>query len=68
MHSFDVFGWYKISGDFNLNSSGVVEHIEGAEITPSLLEGVGVQPLAGRLFRDADGPRVALISAAQQGH
>src|ERR1035441_4310651 len=62
-HSFDVFGWYKISGDFNLNSSGVAEHIEGAEVTPSLLEGVGVRPLAGRLFRDADGPQVALISS-----
>ena len=62
-HSFDVFGWYKISGDFNLYSSGVAEHIEGAEVTPSLLEGVGVHPLAGRLFRDSDGPRVALISS-----
>jgi putative ABC transport system permease protein len=62
-HSFDVFGWYKISGDFNLNSSGVAEHIAGAEVTPSLLEGVGVHPLAGRLFRDSDGPRVALISS-----
>src|SRR5277367_5719534 len=62
-HSFDVFGWYKISGDFNLNSSGVAQHIEGAEVTPSLLEGVGVHPLAGRLFRDSDGPQVALISS-----
>jgi predicted permease len=62
-HSFDVFGWYKISSDFNLNSSGVAEHIGGAEVTPSLLEGVGVHPLAGRLFRDSDGPQVALISS-----
>jgi len=62
-HSFDVFGWYKISSDFNLNSSGVAEHIAGAEVTPSLLEGVGVHPLAGRLFRDSDGPQVALISS-----
>jgi putative ABC transport system permease protein len=62
-HSFDVFGWYKISGDFNLNSSGVAEHIEGAEVTPSLLEGAGVHPLTGRLFRDSDGPQVALISS-----
>ena len=62
-HSFDVFGGYKISGDFNLNSSGVAVHIAGAEVTPSLLEAVGVHPLAGRLFRDADGPQVALISS-----
>jgi putative ABC transport system permease protein len=62
-HSFDVFGWYKISGDFNLNSAGVVEHIAGAEVTPSLLAGAGVQPLAGRLFRDADGAQVAMISS-----
>jgi putative ABC transport system permease protein len=62
-HSFDVFGGYKISGDFNLNSSGVAEHIEGAQITPSLLDAVGVQPLAGRLFRDSDDPQVVLISS-----
>lgn len=62
-HSFDVFGWYKITDDFNLNSSGVAEHIEGSEVTASLLNGVDVRPLAGRLFRDGDGPQVALISS-----
>ena len=62
-HSFDVFGWYKISGDFNLNSAGVVEHIAGAEVTPSLLAGVGVQPISGRLFRESDGAQVAMISS-----
>ena len=62
-HSFDVFGWYKISGDFNLSSPGVAEHIQGAEVTPPLLEGIGVHPLSGRLFRDSDGPQVALISS-----
>jgi hypothetical protein len=62
-HSFDAFGWYKISGNFNLISSSLVEHVEGAEVTPSLLDNVGVDPIVGRLFQDSDGPRVAVISS-----
>jgi hypothetical protein len=41
----------------------VVEHIEGVEVAPSLLNGVGVHPLVGRLFQDSDGLQVALISS-----
>lgn len=67
-HSFDVFGYYDLLyGDFNLRSGDVVEHIAGALITPSLLDNVGVQPIAGRLFLDSDGPHVAIISARLRG-
>jgi putative ABC transport system permease protein len=67
-HSFDAFGYFDLlSGDFNLSSSDVVEHIAGALITPSLLDNVGVQPIAGRLFLDSDGPHVAVISARLWG-
>ncbi|HEX3940421.1 MAG TPA: ADOP family duplicated permease, partial [Acidobacteriaceae bacterium] len=61
-HSFDLFGWYKIAGDYNLSSPGLTEHIQGIEVTPSLLDGVGVRPLIGRLFQDSDGRNVAVIS------
>lgn len=62
-HSFDAFGWYKILGDFNLTARGLVEHLNGAEVTPSLLNGIGVQPVVGRLFQDSDGAQVAMISS-----
>jgi len=70
MHSFDVFGWYSVGmpgalrfrNDFNLNSRGVAEHVEAAEVTPLLLNAVGVHAVAGRLFQDNDGSQVALIS------
>jgi predicted permease len=62
-HSLDVFGWYSISGDFNLTSPGQPEHIQGVEVTPSLVDNVGVSPLLGNLFHDSDGTQVALISS-----
>lgn len=55
-HSFDVFGYYNILGDFNFASASLVEHVAGAEITPSLLNNVGMNPILGRLFQDSDGP------------
>jgi putative ABC transport system permease protein len=61
--SFDAFGWYSVGGRFNLSSRGVAERVEGTEVTASLLNAVGVRAIAGRLFRDADGSQVALLSS-----
>jgi len=63
-HSFDVLGWYNITGTFNLTSSSLVEHVQGAEVTPSLLDNTGVNAIVGRLFQDSDGPHVAVISTS----
>jgi predicted permease len=62
-HSFDVFGWYMIFSDFNLTAPGEPQHIQGTPIAPSLIDNVGVSPIHGRLFRDSDGPNVAVISS-----
>ncbi len=62
-HSFDVFGWYLIFSDFNLTSPGEPQHIQGVEVTPSLIDNVGVNPTRGRLFRNSDGPNVAVVSS-----
>jgi len=62
-HSFDVFGWYVIFSDFNLTSPGEPQHIQGTPVTSSLIDNVGVNPVRGRLFRDSDGPNVAVISS-----
>ncbi|MBV8896385.1 MAG: ABC transporter permease, partial [Acidobacteriaceae bacterium] len=61
-HSFDVFGWYLIFSDVNLTSPGEPQHIQGVQVTPSLIDNVGVNPIRGRVFRDADGANVAVIS------
>jgi predicted permease len=61
-HSFDVFGWYQLFEDFNLTSPGRPQHIDGTQVTPSLIGSVGVQPIRGRLFQDSDGPNAALLS------
>ncbi len=62
-HSFDAFGWYMIFSDFNLTSPGEPQHIQGVPVTPSLIDNLGVNPMRGRLFRDSDGPNVAVISS-----
>ncbi len=62
-HSFDVFGWYMIFNDVNLTSPGEPQHIQGIPVTPSLIDNVGVNPVQGRLFRDSDGPNVAVVSS-----
>lgn len=61
-HSFDAFGWFTIGGDFNLTSPGAPQHINGIEVTPSLVGSLGVNPAIGRLFSNSDGENVALIS------
>ena len=58
-HSFDIFGYYNITSDFNLSWPDLVEHVNGAEITPSLLNNVGANPVLGHLFQESDGPHVA---------
>jgi putative ABC transport system permease protein len=63
-NSFDVLGWYEIGGDFNMSAPGLVQHVEGASITPSLLDNVGINPVLGRLFQDSDGVHVAVISSS----
>jgi putative ABC transport system permease protein len=61
-HSFDVFGWFPVGGDFNLTSPGQPRHIDGIEISPSLIPNTGAHPVAGRYFTPSDGPDVAMIS------
>jgi hypothetical protein len=61
-HSFDFIGWYRIGGDFNLTAPGQPQHIEGVEITPSLIDNAGVNAILGRPFNDSDGANVAVIS------
>ncbi|MCU1294500.1 MAG: hypothetical protein JWP08_3350 [Bryobacterales bacterium] len=60
--SFDVFGWYSLGGNYNLTSPGQPQHIDGVEVTPSLLDNLGVNPVAGRLFKESDGFSVAMLS------
>jgi putative ABC transport system permease protein len=62
-HNFAVFGWYALGGDFNLTSPGEPEHIQGVEVTPSLVENVGINPIVGSMFHESDGKNVALISS-----
>jgi predicted permease len=61
-HSFDVFGWYTIGGDYNLSSPGTPQHISGIELTPDLLNNLGVSPARGRLFQESDGSNAAVLS------
>lgn len=60
--SFAVFGWFPVGGDFNLTSPGQPQHIEGIEVSPSLIANTGANPIAGRFFTSSDGQDVALIS------
>jgi putative ABC transport system permease protein len=62
-HSFDVFGWFR-NDQFNLTSPGQPEHIGGIDLTAGLANSLGVNPVAGRWFRDEDGYAVAVISSA----
>jgi putative ABC transport system permease protein len=66
-HSFEAFGWFKV-GDYNLTSPGQPQHIQGIEVTPSLVRSLGVSPAIGRWFGDSAGKTagvyVAVISHA----
>ncbi|HEY6987059.1 MAG TPA: ADOP family duplicated permease [Bryobacteraceae bacterium] len=65
-HSFDVFGWFR-NDQFNLTSPGRPEHVGGVDVTAGLANSFGVNPIAGRWFRDGDGYSVAVISSALAG-
>ncbi|MBV8865769.1 MAG: ABC transporter permease, partial [Acidobacteriaceae bacterium] len=62
MHDFDVFGWYPVNGDFNLTAPGQPRHINGVEVSPSLISNTGAHPVAGRFFTASDEANVAVIS------
>ena len=52
--SFDVFGWLK-PGNYSLLYAGEPQYIAGAEVTPSLVAGLGVRPALGAWFTDDTG-------------
>lgn len=43
------------TGDFNLTGEGEPEQVDGAYVTPSLMQTLGVSPLLGRLFSEEEG-------------
>lgn len=53
-HSFDVFGWYRGSGQ-NLVFGGEAHHVNGIRLTQSLAQNLGIDPLLGRWFADETG-------------
>ena len=53
-HSFDVFGWYRGSGQ-NLVFDGEPHHVAGLRLTQDLADNLGVSPLIGRWFSDPTG-------------
>ncbi len=69
MRSFQEFGWFPVGGDFNvttpgvnLNTPGLTRHINGLEVSPSLIASTGAAPAAGRFFSSSDGTGVAVVS------
>jgi putative ABC transport system permease protein len=52
--SFDAFGWFRSAGQ-NLTFAGEPHHVEGALVTTSLVDQLGVEPALGRWFRDTAG-------------
>jgi putative ABC transport system permease protein len=58
-HSFDVFGWF-VFVNYNLTAPGEPQHLNGIEVTPSLVNGLGVNPRLGHWFRDATEPAAIL--------
>ena len=62
--SFEALGAFGF-GNYTLTGNGAPEQFTGAPITPSLLPLLGLQPVAGRGFREGEdqpgGPAVAMI-------
>ena len=52
--SFDVFGWYRGSGQ-NLVFGGEAHHVSGIRLTQALAQNLGIDPLLGRWFEDETG-------------
>ena len=53
-HSFDLFGWYRGSGQ-NLVFGGEAHHVEGVRLIPTFAHSLGVDPALGRWFTDETG-------------
>ena len=68
----DAFGCYAStalgSGGFNVTFNGQPVHVEGTQVSPSLVRALGVNPTLGRWFddpqREPDGLNVAVLSAS----
>jgi len=63
--SFDVFGWFEVA-NFNLTSPGAPQHLSGVEVTPPLINSLGVNPIQGRWFQDATTPTAVISQALWQ--
>jgi predicted permease len=57
--SFDVFGCFAF-GDYNLTAPGEPQHLNGVEVSPSLVNGLGVNPSMGGWFHDASAASAVL--------
>jgi putative ABC transport system permease protein len=61
--SFDRFGIYQ-PREFNLTAPGEPQHLTGVEVTPSLLNSLGVNPLLGRWFDQTENDQnLAVVSS-----
>lgn len=58
--AFDAFGWFREAGK-NLTFEGEPHHIQGAAVTLSLVQHLGVEPVLGQWFHDESG---AVISSS----
>jgi len=67
-HTFEAMGAMGNAGPMTLTQAGAPEQLEGASMTPSLLELLGVQPQLGRWFTREEGlpggANVVLLSDA----
>jgi putative ABC transport system permease protein len=57
-HSFDLFGWYRGSGQ-NLVFGGEAHHVSGIRLTLPLAQNLGVDPQIGRWFTDETGVMIS---------
>ena len=57
--SFDLFGWF-VFNSYNLTAPGEPQFVKGVEVTPPLVNGIGVNPRLGRWFTDASVPSAVL--------
>jgi putative ABC transport system permease protein len=53
---FDDVALTKLTQNFNITGDGEPERVLGGRTTPSLFRVLGVQPILGRVFTEADGP------------
>ena len=57
-HSFDLFGWYRGSGQ-NLVFGGEAHHVSGIRLTIPFAQNLGVDPQIGRWFTDETGVMIS---------